>query len=853
MMLLLGFAFGKFLGNSMEHAMLMNSIQETADITYFNVIKHFKAAELLVPKQGGDYTAFTHKMEHLSLGRNIERVKIWNDNMAVVWSDEKELVGKVFTDNRELKKSFSGEIVSEIKKLRQLEDKYKFDHEFEKLLELYIPITFQNHKNISAVFEVYQNLDPLYQNIARHKQIIWIGTFIGFMSLYLMLFGIVWNASRRIDLQTKEIIQSKQDWEETFDSITDMITIHDKDFNIVRANKAAGEMLGLPSLDAINSKCYKHFHGTEVPLQGCPGIKCIESGQSETTEIYDQNANKFLEIRAMPRFDMNNKIVGIIHEVRDITESKMHEREQKAIFNFSAAMRTSQSRSDMVQVILDQLLILLKVDGAALLSSAQVSNEEKVELGRGNWEKWTGDQPPFNNEIREDIINAKKPFIKETATCASALKQTEQINTIGAIACAPLIVHNEKIGTLLIGREKNITEEELRMFTTIADIAANAIRRATLHEKTEQRMQRLTALHSIDMAISASLDLRVTLNVFLDHVTSQLQVDAASVLLLNNNDQILEYAVGRGFRTQVIQDNQLRLGEDQAGVAALERKTIKIPHMAELSDVPPRIKSLAGEGFISYFICPLVSKGQVKGVLEVFNRKKLNPDNEWMDYLEALSLQAAIAVDNATLFDNLQHSNIELIQAYDSTLEGWSRALDMRDKVTEGHTRRVTETTVKIARIMGMSEAELVHVRRGAMLHDIGKMGIPDSILLKPGPLNDEEWEIMRLHPGHACKMLSPIAFLRPALDIPYCHHEKWDGTGYPRRLKGDQIPLSARIFAVVDVWDALRSDRPYRPSWPVEKVLEHIYSMSGTQFDPEVVEEFSKIIKTKKYSEVLF
>ena len=187
-----------------------------------------------------------------------------------------------------------------------------------------------------------------------------------------------------------------------------------------------------------------------------------------------------------------------------------------------------------------------------------------------------------------------------------------------------------------------------------------------------------------------------------------------------------------------------------------------------------------------------------------------------------------------------------LILAYDSTIEGWSRALDYRDKETEGHSQRVMEITINIARELGMNEKELVHVRRGALLHDIGKMGIPDSILLKPSNLTEEEWKIMRLHPVYSYDILQPIAYLRPALDIPYCHHENWDGSGYPRGIKGEQIPLAARIFSVVDVWDALRSDRPYHRAWTEERTKEYIGSLSGTQFDPEVVKVFFKAIAEK-------
>ncbi len=190
-------------------------------------------------------------------------------------------------------------------------------------------------------------------------------------------------------------------------------------------------------------------------------------------------------------------------------------------------------------------------------------------------------------------------------------------------------------------------------------------------------------------------------------------------------------------------------------------------------------------------------------------------------------------------------SNIELSRAYESTLEGWSRALDMRDNETEGHTQRVTELTERLARMMGLSEAELVHVHRGALLHDIGKLAIPDSIMFKPGALTDDQVETMHRHPDYAHVLLSPIAYLRPALDIPYCHHEKWDGTGYPRGLKGEEIPLAARIFAVVDVWDALRSDRPYRSAWPDGKAKDYIRAQAGEHFDPKVVKVFLQMLDT--------
>jgi PAS domain S-box-containing protein len=187
----------------------------------------------------------------------------------------------------------------------------------------------------------------------------------------------------------------------------------------------------------------------------------------------------------------------------------------------------------------------------------------------------------------------------------------------------------------------------------------------------------------------------------------------------------------------------------------------------------------------------------------------------------------------------LVESEQRILQAYDSTLEGWAMAIELRDKTTDNHSQRVVQMTERLAQILGVPEEEMIQIRRGALLHDIGKISIPDSILCKPGPLTNEETNVMRRHPEYAYRMMCHIEFLRPALDIPYCHHEYWNGSGYPRGLKCDEIPFAARIFSVVDVWDALTSDRPYRKAWTREKALDYIQSLSGTQFDPQVVKTF--------------
>ncbi len=536
----------------------------------------------------------------------------------------------------------------------------------------------------------------------------------------------------------------------------------------------------------------------------------------------------------------------------DITELKQRERELEAITAVSTALRAAQTRAEMLPIILDQLLDLLKVEGAALALRDPITGEAVIELARGVWAHHTGLRLPPDEEISGRIIVVSQPYVNNEVRGDLFSTLSDPVNGAHAVAGAPLIVQRQTIGALWIGRGQTgrsalyaeLTSDELRLLSAIADMAANAIHRVTLHEQTERRLRHVQALHANDRAITASLDLRLTLTVLLEQVTAQLGVDAAAVLLLHAPTQTLEYAAGRGFRAPAIQHTRRRLGEGHAGRAALEMRIISLPNNGQSQEPFERAALMTGEFFTAYFAVPLIAKGQVKGVLEIFHRRPLVPDTEWLDFLDAVAGQAAIAIDNATLFTDLQRSNTELALAYDTTLEGWSRALDLRDKETEGHTQRVTEMTLRLAGAMGaFSEAQLVHLRRGALLHDIGKMGIPDSILLKPGPLTAEEWVVMRRHPSYAYDMLSPIAFLRPALDIPLCHHEKWDGSGYPRGLKGGDIPLAARLFAVVDVWDALGSDRPYRQGWPEDKVREHIRALAGTHFDPQVLEAFLRLL----------
>ena len=405
-------------------------------------------------------------------------------------------------------------------------------------------------------------------------------------------------------------------------------------------------------------------------------------------------------------------------------------------------------------------------------------------------------------------------------------------------------IHSTKKGKLVYVEENAIalTDERGRISGYVS-VNRDITERKLAEIQIYRQMEQLSALRNIDQAIMSNMDLRFTLNIITSEVSKQLEVDAVDVLLLDAETGMLGYAAGTGFRTPTIETSRVPIGQSHAGRVARDGRLIKIDDLSEMTQDPLFAALFARENFVFYCGVPLIAKGMTKGVLEVFHRAPRHPRRDWLDFLNLLAGQAAIAIESATLFENLQQTNEELVRAYDTTIEGWSRALDLRDRETEGHTRRVTEMTLTLADNFGFEEQELVHMRRGALLHDIGKMGVPDSILLKPGSLTPVEWTIMRQHPRYAYELLRPIIFLVHSLDIPYCHHEKWDGSGYPRGLKGEETPLAARLFAVVDVWDALISDRPYRPAWSRDQALSYIRDQSGRHFDPQAVEAFFEMI----------
>ena len=540
---------------------------------------------------------------------------------------------------------------------------------------------------------------------------------------------------------------------------------------------------------------------------------------------------------------------GAVHSAKQFEELNNRLEELEAINQISTDLRGAENSKGILSVLMNEIKHSLNLDVCAIWLNDPKTKEIYRALGCG----WITETKPTRQKNDVGLIGyifqSGNTYTTQNLKDDSRIKPNEKEDFPKDWAGAWVPIHSTAsiIGVIAIMAEnpREFNQDDLRLLTTFAEMTGSAIQRARLHQHTEKQLKRLTTLRNIDTAISANFDLQTTLQLLINHTVLQLGVDEASILLAEPSSKNLKYFIGKGFKTNSFSNTFLQAGKGLPNNAISERRmqNIILPRKNKKCS---RSKWFDKEGFRTYYCAPLIAKGDVVGVLEVFHREHLPVSPEWEDFLQALAGQAAIAIDNNYLLKNLELSNKELSHAYDTTLEGWGKALELRDEDTQDHTINVTELTLKLAREIGVSEEELIHIHRGSLLHDIGKMGIPDKILRKMGPLTKDEWKIMKKHPQFAHDMISKIPYLTSALDIPYSHHERWDGNGYPLGLEGEEIPLAARIFAVVDVWDALLSDRHYREAWEKKTVLDYIENESGTRFDPKVAEVFLKMVSEK-------
>lgn len=440
-------------------------------------------------------------------------------------------------------------------------------------------------------------------------------------------------------------------------------------------------------------------------------------------------------------------------------------------------------------------------------------------------------------------VEGKSPNIIKSEDTETAIFDDMWSTILSGEAWTGRLVNQRKDGSRYVD-EQTITpvfslDGEISHFISIKQ---DVTERIQAEEYLQRKLAELTLLQRISMAGAALMDEDEIIDIMTRIIRNTFYSDHLGVLLIDESESVLyPHRSYMGINTEDF-TIKIRLGEGVTGKVAETGVPMHISDVSGMKDYIPSLDNLKSE------LCvPLIVSGKTIGVINVESTNVDEFTEDDVQLLSTISSQMATAIERIRLYKELVHSNEELTTAYDRTLEGWAQALELRDQETQGHTERVTQLTMRLAKKMGIKESEREHIQRGALLHDIGKIGIPDSILFKPASLDEREWEIMKKHPVYAFNILSRVPFLLPATEIPYAHHEHWDGSGYPRGMKGEEIPIAARIFAIADVWDALTTSRPYRAAWNKPETMAYIKEQSGKHFDPQIVKVFLKMIEDEE------
>lgn len=381
-------------------------------------------------------------------------------------------------------------------------------------------------------------------------------------------------------------------------------------------------------------------------------------------------------------------------------------------------------------------------------------------------------------------------------------------------------------------------EEKSGMMAVISDISLRKKNEADVQKKLNE----LAGLREIDLTILNKTTFTDLVRVVFNQLQHELNITAGAIHIFRSNSNQIDFSDVFGINYSVRQDEVIFSDDSRARLIAAGISLLD-------GDDFPEFKvhdGLYTRQYRRVYFSPIVILDRLKGFIELAFEDEPAITEPWLSYFHSVITQTAVGIDKIELLRSLQIHNQNLQRSYDGLINGWAKALELRDEETRGHSDRVTNLAMRMAERFGFAGEALNNFRVGCILHDIGKMGVPDTILLKPGKLSEDEWVVMRKHPEMAYQLLSDLPFLKDALDVPYCHHELWNGSGYPKGLAGEDIPLAARIFTVVDVWDALSSDRPYRKAWDREKVIEYILDNRGKLYDPRVVDRFMQIIQAE-------
>jgi PAS domain S-box-containing protein len=644
-----------------------------------------------------------------------------------------------------------------------------------------------------------------------------------------MILAVVRDISERKQ-QEAELSEREARLRSILENAHEAIHLLDEEGRIIEWNRATADLTGASREDAIGKYLWEIMSGLFPNSQyddtflKIKNMVAADHAVVQTSNTEFQFKDKF----GKPHFLIHNlfsiptpkgvRIGAIIHDISEIkmTEIKLAESEER------------------LRMIIEQMK-----EGVIV-----VDEEGKIIEWNPSYEEMTGiSRSEVVGKFIWDLQFSFVPEEKQTSEKLEAIKAAAYsvlFDPNSAYLNKPAVIQLKLPAGYLV-LEQTIFRIHTHNGLNVVTIVRNITDQQLARQNIQYQLRKLESLRRIDTSIIGNHSLKETMTIVVDQAVEQLHIDGINILILHNGSTHLKKIASHGL---LLSELECPRFDDHLGIGWRvldEGKLVKI----NLHDHTTRNTCLCFDHkrFATYVGAPILSRNGVLGVVEAFIKKDVILDQEWFDYYETLVGQIAIAIESNRMLVDLETTNQNLLDAYEKTISGWSKALELKDKETQGHSDRVMKMGCKLAERFGYSGDAMVHFRWGVLLHDIGKMGIPDEILFKPGPLSDSEWEIMRQHPKFAYELLKPIEFLQPVLDIPHHHHERWDGSGYPGALKGKEIPLSARIFAIVDVWDALIEDRPYRKAWDTEKVKRYLQENSGIQFDPEVTDIFLEMM----------
>jgi PAS domain S-box-containing protein len=653
-----------------------------------------------------------------------------------------------------------------------------------------------------------------------------------------------------------KIERAKRDWEATFDAITDPLFIHDREFGITRANRAYAEAAGLPFSEIIGRPYYEVFPRMEGPFTVCK--KALISLKMEEEEFSVSAINKIFRVRYYPVKDVDGNYPHSIHIMEDITEQKRAEerlRQEMGVTSHLLMIAEATAHTTDIDKLMEQVVkCASKITGCGICLSYLWDSE--IGVFRPGQESGLAHNliPLFRTESLEmkvgfvkEAMKKREPVVKEVgAVHELPLQWIEDIHTLAVI---PLIGRKGPLGMVVgiyvgagLKPAPTIDERGMKVMKGISHQVSTALEEARLFKESvdnamelSHKMETIKTMHEIDRSILSTLDPHDLMETVTRLVARILPCDRATVVNVDREKQMFNW--GAGFGTPFLEGLRSAPFEDtSAGEIVRTGRTEYIVNLLDIKEPLPIEKGLIKEGFLSHIRVPLKTKGEVVGILSVGAKRPSAFTPENLSTLEYFGAQVGVALENARLVSDLE-------ELFMGTIRSLASAIDAKSPWTAGHSERVTSYALLIGKEMGLSERELSDLELAGLLHDIGKIGTYDFLLDKPGKLEPDEIEMVRLHPGKGAEILEPIRRFGNIIPAIKHHHEFYDGTGYPDRLKGEDIPLLARILAVADTFDAMAADRPYRKGRPMDYMISEFKRCSGTQFDPKVAAAFLKVI----------